>query len=47
MAGLTVRLMALCGSPARPDLWEAGESDLPGPPDIPATQGGLPGHAFR
>ena len=24
-----------CGSPARPDLWEAGESDLPGPPDIP------------
>jgi hypothetical protein len=24
-----------CGSPASPDLWEAGESDLPGPPDIP------------
>jgi len=24
-----------CGHPARPDLWEAGESDLPGPPDTP------------
>ena len=22
-----------CGSPARPDLWGAGESDLPGLPD--------------
>jgi hypothetical protein len=24
-----------CGSSASPDLWEAGESDLPGPPDMP------------
>jgi hypothetical protein len=23
-----------CGSSASPDLWEAGESDLPGPPDM-------------
>jgi hypothetical protein len=23
---------AVCGNPAGPDLWEAGGSDLPGPP---------------
>ncbi|MFT4841356.1 MAG: hypothetical protein ACJA0V_003456, partial [Planctomycetota bacterium] len=27
-----------CGSSASPDLWEAGESDLPGPPDMSATK---------